>query len=70
MESPALNPQYVTDENGERVAVILSMAAFEEITELLEDIADIKEIAPRKGEPGIPHEEAMRLVRDNLAIPD
>jgi PHD/YefM family antitoxin component YafN of YafNO toxin-antitoxin module len=70
LESPALKPQFVTDENGERVAVILSMAAFEEITELLEDLADSREIERRKGEPGIPHEDAMRMLRENIALPD
>ena len=69
MELP-LNPQFVTDENGERVAVILSMAEFNAISELLEDLADAKENEQRRNETGIPHAEAMRLVREDGAIPD
>lgn len=65
-----LHPQYVTNESGERVAVILSMAEFEEISELLEDLADTKVVEQRRNEPGIPHAEAMRLVKENIALPD
>lgn len=70
MESPVLKPQFVTDESGERVAVILSMAEFEEITDLLEDLEDAKEIERRRDEPTIPHAEAMRMVREEGALPD
>ena len=70
MHTPVLNPKYVTDENGERVAVIISLAEFEEVSELLEDLADAAEIGPRREERGIPHADAMRLVREDIAIPD
>ena len=70
MKSPSLRPQFVTDENGARVAVILSMAEFEEIADLLDDLADAPEIERRRGEPDIPHEEAMRLAKDGGDLPD
>ena len=70
VKSPELNPQFVTDENGQRVAVILSIEVFEEISDLLDDLADASEIERRRAEPSIPHEEAMRLVRDGGDIPD
>ncbi len=70
MKSPSLRPQFVTDENGARVGVILSMAEFEEIADLLDDIADAPEIVRRRGEPGIPHGEAMRLAKDGVGSPD
>ena len=70
MTSPVLKPQFVTDEHGERVAVILSMSEFEAISELLEDIEDASEIGKRRSEPGIPHADAMRLVREDIALPD
>lgn len=70
MDSPVLKPQYVTDANGERVAVIISMAEYAEISELLEDLADTAVIEQRRKEHGIPHREAMRLVRDDSALSD
>jgi PHD/YefM family antitoxin component YafN of YafNO toxin-antitoxin module len=60
----------VTDENGERVAVIITLAEFEELTELLEDLDDAAVVEQRRGERGIPHSTAMQFVRDNCAIPD
>ncbi len=70
MTSPILKPQFVTDANGDRVAVILSMDEFAAVTELLEDLADAEEIERRRGETSIPHETAMRLVEDDGALPD
>ncbi len=70
MIAPVLNPKYVTDENGERVAVIISLAEFEELTELLEDLDDAAVVEQRRSERGIPHSTAMQLVRDDCAIPD
>ena len=70
MEPPILSPQFVTNESGERIAVILSMAEFEEISELLEDVADAKVIELRRHERSIPHAEAMRLAREDGDIPD
>lgn len=70
MNAPVLKPKFVTDENGERVAVILSMAEYEEISDLLEDLADAVEIERRRGERGIPHEAVMQLMRIKGTIPD
>jgi hypothetical protein len=59
-----LNPQYVTDENGEQTAVILPIGTFRE---LIEDIEDLAAIAERREEPTIPHEEVIaQLKRDGL----
>lgn len=70
MQPPPLTPQFVTDEEGNRVAVILSIAQYEEIADLLEDLEDAAEIERRRAERGIPHDEAMRLVKDGRDIPD
>jgi hypothetical protein len=43
---------------------------FEEIADLLDDLADAPEIERRRAETSIPHEEAMRRVRDGGDIPD
>lgn len=69
MKSPDLKPKYVTDDNGERVAVILSIEEFEEIADLLDDLADVAEIERRRAEAGIPHDEAMRLAKDGGDLP-
>lgn len=59
-----LQAQYVTNEIGEKVAVILPI---EEFQELLEDIEDLAVLAERREEPTIPHEEVMaKLKRDGL----
>ncbi len=57
-------PQYVTDEKGERVGVILPLAVYEE---LLEDLEDLAVVAERRDEPTVAHEEvARRLKQDGL----
>jgi len=67
--TPVLNPKYVTDENGERVAVIIALAEFEELTELLEDLDDAAVVEQRRWERGIPHSTAMHLTRKCIAVP-
>lgn len=57
-----LQAQYVTDENGNKTAVILPIEEFEE---LLEDLQDLAILAERRDDPTIPHEEVVaRLKRD------
>ena len=46
--SPVLKPQFLTDEHGQPVAVILSMSEFEAISEFLEDLEDAGEIEKRR----------------------
>ncbi len=59
-----LQAQYVTNDTGKKVAVILPIEEFEE---LLEDIEDLAVLAERREEPTIPHEEVMaKLKRDGL----
>ena len=56
--------QYVTDDSGERTAVLLSISAYEK---LLEDLADLAVVAERRDEPTIPHEQFVsELKRDGL----
>jgi hypothetical protein len=65
MKIPDLNPRFVVNEDGERVAVIIDIQTFETICDLLEDLADIEEIERRRAEPNIPHDEAMKLIRED-----
>lgn len=48
--------QYVTNQDGERTAVIVP---YEEFQELLEDLEDLAAIADRRDEPTISHEEVL-----------
>lgn len=59
--------KYITNEAGEKTAVILPIEEFEE---LLEDLNDLAVIAERRDEPTIHHEEVIaKLKRDGL-LPD
>ena len=56
--------QYLTDERGERTAVLLPISAYEK---LLEDLDDLAAVAERRGEPTIPHDQFVsELKRDGI----
>jgi len=58
------NLQFVTNQAGEKTAVILPISEFEE---LLEDLHDLATIAERHAEPTISHEELLtELKRDGI----
>ncbi len=60
----AANVQFLTNEKGERVSVVLPVAEYEE---LLEDLEDLARIAERREEPAITHDELVaRLKADGL----
>jgi len=57
--------EYITDERGERSAVVLPISDYEK---LLEDLKDLAVVAERRGEPTIPHEQLVsELKRDNTS---
>jgi hypothetical protein len=59
-----LKPQYVTNEAGEKTAIILPIKEFEE---LLEDIEDLAIVAERRDEPALTHDQLVaELKRDGL----
>ncbi|MCC6499647.1 MAG: hypothetical protein IT313_05190 [Anaerolineales bacterium] len=61
-----LQAKYVTDEDGNKTAVILPIEEFEE---LIEDMEDLAVMAERREEPSISHEEVLaRLKRDENAL--
>ena len=56
--------QYLTDDRGERTAVLLPISAYEK---LLEDLDDLAVVAERREEPTIPHEQFLsELKRDGI----
>ena len=55
---------YITNEAGEKTAVILPIAKFEE---LLEDLEDLAIVVQRRDEPTIDHEDLLaELKQDEL----
>jgi hypothetical protein len=59
-----LNVQYVTDESGEKNAVILPI---EQFRLLVEDLNDLSVIAERADEPTVSHQQLVdELKVDNL----
>lgn len=62
--SAVLHPQYITDETGKRISVVLPI---EEYQELLEDLEDLAALSERSDETPIPHGEVTAgLKRDGL----
>jgi PHD/YefM family antitoxin component YafN of YafNO toxin-antitoxin module len=65
-----METRYVTDENGERVGVILDVKEYERLIEAMEDLADLRaaDEALREIESGedevIPQEQAIREIRE------
>jgi hypothetical protein len=59
--------KYVTDEKGEKTAVILPIDEFEE---LLEDIDDMAVLLERRDETTIPFEEVIVKLKKNGLLPD
>lgn len=56
--------QYLTDDHGERTAVVLSISDYEK---LLEDLDDLAVVAERRDEPVIPNEQFLAdLKRDGI----
>ncbi len=64
---PTIKPDYITDADGRRKAVILPI---EEYEELLEDIEDLAILAERREEPTISHEDLLAELKRNGYLPD
>ena len=56
--------QYLTDDQGQRTAVVLPISDYEK---LMEDLADLAVVAERRDEPTIAHQEFVAdLKRDGV----
>jgi PHD/YefM family antitoxin component YafN of YafNO toxin-antitoxin module len=60
-----LNPQYITDEHGNKKSVILPIEEFEE---LMEDIEDLAIIAERRKERTISQEQLIEELKEDGLI--
>ena len=64
MGAADVRPQYITDENGRKTAVILPIEAY---TELLEDLSDLAAVAERRDEKTVSHKDVLaELKADGL----
>jgi len=57
-----LSTEYITDSNGKKKAVILSIEQYEE---LMEDLQDLAVMAERREEPTIPHTDVVAELKRN-----
>ncbi|MEY3422204.1 MAG: hypothetical protein RIR48_2507 [Bacteroidota bacterium] len=59
-----LNPQYITDNTGKKISVVLPMKDFKAIMEELEELEDIKlyDEAKRSNEPSVPIDDAFKMI--------
>ena len=57
-----LHPEYITDAEGRRKAVVLPVEEFEL---LLEDLEDLAVAAERRNEPGVPHAQAKAELKQD-----
>ncbi len=62
-----LHPQYVTDSDGRKTAVILPI---EEYDELLEDLTDLAVVAERRDEPTVPHDRVVTELEKDGPLSD
>ena len=62
-----LSPQYITDKQGKKTAVILPI---EEYNALFEDLRDLAAIAERRDEPSIPHEQVVAELKKDGYLQD
>lgn len=57
--------QYLTNEQGERTAVVLSISDYEK---LLEDLDDLAVVAERRDEPVVSHEKFISELKQDGKI--
>jgi PHD/YefM family antitoxin component YafN of YafNO toxin-antitoxin module len=59
-----IHPQYITDNNGKKISVVLPMKDFKAIMEELEELEDIKlyDEAKKANEPSVPIDEAFKII--------
>ncbi|MDR1981829.1 MAG: hypothetical protein LBQ39_09470 [Tannerellaceae bacterium] len=59
-----VHPQYITDDRGKKISVVLPMRDFRAILEELEELEDIRlyDEAKKSDEPSIPIDEAFELI--------
>lgn len=64
---PQFHPEYVTDSDGKKRAVILPI---EEYEDLLEDLQDLAIAAERRNEPTVSHEQLLAELNKDGLLPN
>ncbi len=57
---PQPAPQYITDEQGNRVSVVLPVDKYQE---LLDDLEDLATVAERKDEETVSHNDVIKALK-------
>jgi PHD/YefM family antitoxin component YafN of YafNO toxin-antitoxin module len=59
-----MHPQYITDNSGKKISVVLPMKDFKAIMEELEELEDIRlyDEAKKSKETSIPIDEAFKMI--------
>lgn len=65
--NPRMTTQYLTDERGEKVAVVIPIADYDA---LMEDVADLACIAERRDEERVSLEEVKKQLAADGLLPD
>lgn len=65
-----IKPQFITDNAGNKISVVLPLKDFKAIMEELEDIEDVKlyDEAKKSNEPSIPIDEAFKMIEAKRKI--
>ncbi|MBC7390345.1 MAG: hypothetical protein H7329_14100 [Opitutaceae bacterium] len=59
-----VHPQYITDNNGKKLSVILPIKEFKAIIEEIEELEDIRlyDEAKASNKPSVPIDEAFKMI--------
>ena len=59
-----VNPQYITDNTGKKISVVLPIKDYKAIMEELEELEEIKlyDEAKKSNEPSFPIDEAFKII--------
>jgi len=60
--------EYIVDESGKRMAVILSIAKYQKILEALEDLADSRYIKAHRKEKSIPLDVFLKQLQEEKLV--
>lgn len=62
-----ISPQYITDNAGKKISVVIPIKDFKAIMDELDELEDIKKFdeAKKNDEPSIDIEEAFKMIESN-----
>lgn len=65
-----VHPQFITDDSGKKLSVIIPIKEFENILEELDDMDDVRlyDQAKKSDEESIPVDEAFKLIETKRTI--